>query len=76
VIATTRPELLPACVAVFVNPDDTRFQKYIWKTITTPIGVSVPIIGDDKVKIDKWTWVVMCCSYGDETDVYWIKKYN
>lgn len=76
VIATTRPELLPACVAVFVNPHDTRFEKYIGGTITTPIGVSVPIMADDKVKMDKGTGVVMCCSYGDETDVYWVKKYN
>lgn len=76
VIATTRPELLPACVAVFVNPTDKRFQKYIWGTITTPIGISVPIMADDKVKMDKWTGVVMCCTYGDETDVYRTKKYN
>ena len=76
VIATTRPELLPACRAVFVHPDDERFAKYVGKTITTPIGVSVPILADDKVKMDKGTGVVMCCSYGDEVDVYWIKKHN
>ncbi len=76
VIATTRPELLPACLAVFVHPDDERFIKYIWKQITTPIWVTVPLLADDKVKMDKWTWVVMCCSYGDEVDVYWINKHN
>ena len=76
VIATTRPELLPACLAVFVHPDDDRFAKYIWRKITTPIWVTVPLLADDKVKMDKWTWVVMCCSYGDEVDVYWINKHN
>lgn len=76
VIATTRPELLPACLAVFVHPDDERFTKYIWKQITTPIWVTVPLLADDKVKMDKWTWVVMCCSYGDEVDVFWINKHN
>ena len=76
VIATTRPELLPACLAVFVHPDDDRFTKYIWRKITTPIWVTVPLLADDKVKMDKWTWVVMCCSYGDEVDVYWINKHN
>ena len=76
VIATTRPEMLPACLAVFVHPDDERFQKYIWKTITTPLWIKVPLLADDKVKMDKWTWVVMCCSYGDEVDVYWVKKHN
>ena len=53
VIATTRPELLPACLAVFVHPDDERFIKYVGQTITTPIGVKVPILTDDKVKMDK-----------------------
>ncbi len=76
VIATTRPELLPACRAVFVHPDDERFTKYVWRNITTPIGVTVPILADDKVKMDKGTGVVMCCSYGDEVDVYRIKKHN
>ena len=76
VIATTRPELLPACVAVFVHPDDKRFEKYVGKTITTPLDINVPVLADDKVKMDKGTGVVMCCSYGDETDVYWIKKHN
>ena len=76
VIATTRPEMLPACVAVFVHPDDERFQKYIWKTIKTPLGDNVPLLADDKVKMDKWTGVVMCCSYGDEVDVFWVRKHN
>ncbi|MFZ2911518.1 MAG: class I tRNA ligase family protein, partial [Candidatus Absconditicoccaceae bacterium] len=76
VIATTRPELLPACLAVFVHPDDERFTKYIGKKITTPIGVTVPLLADDKVKMDKGTGVVMCCSYGDEVDVYRINKHN
>lgn len=76
VIATTRPELLPACVAVFVHPDDERFEKYVGKKITTPLGISVPVLADDKVKMDKGTGVVMCCSYGDETDVYRVKKHD
>lgn len=76
VIATTRPELLPACLAVFVHPDDERFAKYVGKKITTPLGIVVPVLADDKVKMDKWTGAVMCCSYGDEVDVFWIKKHN
>jgi len=73
VIATTRPELLPACVAVFVHPDDKRFEKYVGKTISTPIWVSVPVLA---VPLYKGTGVVMCCTYGDETDVYRVKKYD
>lgn len=76
VIATTRPEMLPACVAVFVHPEDERFTKYIGRMITTPLGDNVPLLGDDKVKMDKGTGVVMCCSYGDETDVYRVQKHN
>lgn len=55
VIATTRPELLPACKAVFAHPDDERYQPYFGKTITTPLGESVPLLPDDKAKIDKGT---------------------
>jgi len=76
VIATTRPELLPACLAVFVHPDDERFTRYVGQTITTPLGIRVPVLADDKVKMDKGTGVVMCCSYGDEVDVYRIQKHH
>lgn len=75
-IATTRPELLPACLAVFVHPDDERFTRYVGQTITTPLGIKVPVLADDKVKMDKGTGVVMCCSYGDEVDVYRIQKHH
>jgi valyl-tRNA synthetase len=76
IIATTRPEMLPACVAVFVHPDDERYARYIGQKATTPFGKEVPVLADDKVKMDKGTGAVMCCSYGDPTDLYWIKKYN
>ena len=76
VIATTRPELLPACVAVFVHPDDARYAKLVGKNITTPLGRTVPILADDKVSMEKGTGAVMCCTYGDETDVYWVRKHE
>ena len=44
VIATTRPEMLSACVAVFAHPDDERFAKYIGRQITTPLGHTVPLL--------------------------------
>lgn len=75
-IATTRPELLPACLAVFVHPDDARYTQLIGQKVTTPLGIEVPLLTDNKVKINKWTGAVMCCSYGDETDVYWINKHH
>ncbi len=76
VIATTRPELLPACVAVFVNPDDDRYKSIVGQKATTPLGVEVNIMTDNKVSIDKGSGAVMCCTYGDETDLYWAKTYN
>ncbi|APR98899.1 valine--tRNA ligase [Wolbachia endosymbiont of Folsomia candida] len=76
-IATTRPELLPACVAVFCHPEDTRYTRLIGKKAIVPIVQgSVTIIADDKVKIDKGTGLVMCCTFGDELDIYWHKKHD
>ena len=76
-IATTRPELLPAIVAVFVNPEDEKHKHLIGKTAHIPIvDVNVPIMADEKVAIDKGTGVVMCCTFGDQTDIEWWKKYN
>lgn len=76
IIATTRPELLPACVAVFVNPEDERYKHLIGKKVTTPLGDKVDIMSDNKVALDKGSGAVMCCTYGDETDLYWVKTYN
>ena len=76
-IATTRPELLPAIVCVFVNPNDDKHKHLIGKTAHIPvIDVEVPIMSDEKVGIDKGTGVVMCCTFGDQTDIEWWKKYN
>lgn len=76
-IATTRPELLPAIVCVFVNPKDEIHKHLIGKTAHIPvINVEVPIMGDEKVAVDKGTGVVMCCTFGDQTDIEWWKKYH
>lgn len=76
-IMTTRPELLPACVAVMVHPEDERYKKFHGKNAITPLfGVKVKIIADPDVQIDKGTGAVMCCTFGDETDIRWWKKHN
>ncbi len=74
VVMTTRPELLPACVAIFAHPDDK--EKYQDKIAITPLGVEVPIMFDDSVEKDKGTGVMMCCTFGDGADVEKYKKYN
>ena len=73
-IMTTRPELLPACVALICHPDN--YEKYRWKSAITPLGVKVPIVADDKVDKEKGTGMVMCCTFGDQTDIDWWKKYK
>ncbi len=77
IVATTRPELLGACVAVFANPNDKRHKSIVGKKAITPIyNAEVPIIADEKVEMEKGTGIVMCCTFGDATDVEWYKKYN
>lgn len=75
IIATTRPELLPACVAVFVNPEDTRYKHLVGKKVKTPLGQEVEIMADGKVELEKGSGAVMCCTYGDETDIYWSRMH-
>ena len=77
-IATTRPEFLPACVAIFVNPEDERYKNLIGKKVKVPLFEEneVTVLADSKVGIDKGTGIVMCCTFGDQTDVEWWKEYN
>jgi valyl-tRNA synthetase len=77
VIGTTRPEMLPACVAVFYNPSDGRYSKYKGKSATVPLfGDRVTIIEDERAKPDFGTGLVMCCTFGDQTDMEWQKAHN
>ncbi|MDE1861132.1 MAG: valine--tRNA ligase [Candidatus Micrarchaeota archaeon] len=77
VIATTRPELLPACVAIFVNPDDKKNSTLVGKKVKVPIfGQEVKVMADARVDPTKGTGVVMCCTFGDLTDIEWYKAYG
>ncbi len=77
VIMTTRPELLGACVAVMYHPEDQNAAKYKGKFAITPLfGVKVPMIADEAVERDKGTGLVMCCTFGDDTDKEWWRKYK
>jgi valyl-tRNA synthetase len=76
-IATTRPELLAACVAVMVNPDDARYTAFVGQKVRTPLfGQEVPVIADDRAEKDKGTGAVMCCTFGDVTDIYWWRTHS
>jgi len=76
-VATTRPELIPACVAIFINPKDKRFGNLEGKKAKVPLfNYEVPILKDDSADIEKGTGVMMVCSYGDKFDVDAINKYK
>lgn len=77
IIGTTRPELLPSCVALMYHPEDERYQHLKGLTATTPLfDINVPIIADDTVTKEKGTGLVMVCTFGDKADIEWYKKHN
>jgi valyl-tRNA synthetase len=72
VIETTRPELLPACVALIAHPDDERYQALFGTTVTSPVfGVELPVLAHPAAEPDKGAGIAMCCTFGDLTDVTW-----
>ncbi|MFA7562803.1 MAG: valine--tRNA ligase, partial [Methanoculleus sp.] len=76
-IATTRPELLAACVAVAVHPEDERYRGMKGRKLAVPIfGHDVPIIEDVAVDPEFGSGAVMICTFGDKTDVYWWKQHG
>ncbi len=76
-IATTRPELLPSCVAVMYHPEDARYQHLAHDKAIVPLfGNQVPFVADESVQIEKGTGLVMCCTFGDKTDIEWFKKFK
>ncbi|MEN9504803.1 MAG: hypothetical protein RI958_729 [Actinomycetota bacterium] len=75
VIDTTRPELLPSCVAMVAHPDDPRYQPMFGTTVTTPLfGVEVPVLAHPLADPDKGTGIAMICTFGDVTDVTWWRE--
>jgi len=74
-IETTRPELLPACVALVAHPDDERYKSLFGKTVRTPLfDVEVPVVSHRLAQIDKGTGIAMICTFGDVTDVIWWRE--
>jgi len=69
-ISTTRPELLPACVALYSNSKDERYTHLHGKTAVVPLfGQTVPILADDEVDQNFGTGLMMVCTFGDSEDV-------
>jgi len=75
VIATTRPELLAACVGVTAHPDDARYRALFGRRAVTPIfHVPVPIFPSELADPEKGTGILMVCTFGDATDVGWWRE--
>ena len=76
-IETTRPELLPSCVALVANPDDDRYKDLFGKTVITPLfEVEVPVVAHHLADPEKGSGIAMICTFGDLTDVIWWREFD
>ncbi len=74
-VETTRPELIGACVALIAHPDDERYQHLFGTTVRSPLyGVELPVLAHEAAEPDKGSGLVMCCTFGDLTDVTWWRE--
>ncbi|HEX7716582.1 MAG TPA: valine--tRNA ligase, partial [Marmoricola sp.] len=74
-IETTRPELIPAVVALIAHPDDERYKALFGTTVTSPVfGVEIPVLAHEAAEPDKGAGIAMCCTFGDLTDVQWWRE--
>ena len=74
-IETTRPELLPACVALVAHPDDERYRPLFGTEVLTPLfGVRVPVLAHELADPEKGSGIAMVCTFGDTTDVVWWRE--
>ena len=74
-IETTRPELIPACVALVAHPDDQRYKPLFGQDVVTPLfGVRVPVRAHELADPTKGTGIAMICTFGDITDVTWWRE--
>ena len=74
-IETTRPELIPACVALIAHPSDERYQELFGTTVRSPLfDVELPVLAHEAAEPDKGAGIAMCCTFGDLTDVQWWRE--
>ena len=74
-IDTTRPELIPACVALVAHPDDARYQPLFGSDVITPLfGARVPVRAHALADPEKGSGIAMICTFGDLTDVTWWRE--
>lgn len=76
-VATTRPEMLYGCVALFVNPADERYRTFTGREAEVPLyGFKIPVIADEGASMEKGTGAVMCATFGDAADLVWYNNHK
>ncbi|WP_420323412.1 valine--tRNA ligase [Kribbella pittospori] len=74
-IETTRPELIPACVALIAHPSDERYKDLFGTTVRSPLfDVELPVLAHEAAEMDKGAGIAMCCTFGDQTDILWWRE--
>jgi valyl-tRNA synthetase len=74
-VETTRPELIPACVALIAHPDDSRYRSLFGTTVKSPLfGAELPVLAHEAAEPEKGAGIAMCCTFGDLTDVQWWRE--
>ncbi len=74
-VETTRPELLPSCVALVTHPDDARYRDLVGTNVRTPLfRVEVPVVTHELADPEEGTGIAMICTFGDTTDVTWWRE--
>jgi len=74
-IETTRPELIPSCVALVAHPDDARYQPLFGHDVLTPLfRVPVTVHPHPLADPEKGSGIAMICTFGDTTDVTWWRE--
>jgi valyl-tRNA synthetase len=74
-VDTTRPELIPACVALVAHPDDERYKPLFGSEVITPLfHARVPVRAHPLANPEKGTGAAMICTFGDVTDVTWWRE--
>ena len=76
-VDTTRPELIPSCVALVAHPDDDRYRRLVGGTVSTPLfALEVPVLAHQLADPEKGTGIAMICTFGDTTDVTWWREFD
>ena len=74
-IDTTRPELLPACVALVAHPDDERYRPLFGREVSTPLfRARVPVKAHPLADPEKGSGIAMIRTFGDVADVVWWRE--